>query len=166
MLPDVNPMSPKSQPPDHRPLPANACSAWPRPVAWSAVAARSVTAASRFNGVGEIDYRLARQSLLAQYRAGRIAQHEVCDAHPELRRNASALGIASDRACPVCDTRNLVLVTYVFGTRLPASGRCLSSRGELAKIARRRGTFTGYVVEVCTGCWWNHLMRSFPVGDS
>lgn len=134
------------------------------PIAWGTVAGRSAPVPARFKGAGEIDYRLARQALLAEYRAGRIARNEVCDAHPELRRNAAALGLASDRACPVCDADELVLVTYVFGTRLPASGRCLSSRGELAKIARRKGTFTGYVVEVCTGCWWNHLMRSFPVG--
>jgi hypothetical protein len=135
----------------------------PQSVAWGTVAARSVTIPARFNGSGEIDYRLARQALIAQYRAGRIARNEVCDAHPELRRNAAELGLASERPCPICGADDIVLVTYVFGTRLPASGRCLSSRGELAKIARRRGTFTGYVVEVCTECWWNHLMRSFPI---
>ncbi len=130
------------------------------------MAARPVATPARIKGAGEIDYRLARQALIAQYRGGRLARNEVCDAHPELRRNATALGMASDRPCPICDSEDLVLVTYVFGTRLPASGRCLSSRGELAKIARRRGSFTGYVVEVCTGCWWNHLMRSFPLGES
>lgn len=128
------------------------------------MAARSVTAPASFRGAGEIDYRLARQSLISQYRGGRIARNEVCDAHPELRRNATQLGLATDRPCPICDETDLVLVTYVFGTRLPASGRCLSTKGELAKIARRKGDFTGYVVEVCTSCWWNHLMRSFPVG--
>lgn len=129
------------------------------------MAARSVVAPDRFKGSGEIDYRLARQALIAQYRSGRVARNEVCDAHPELRRNAAALGLPSERPCPICEADDIVLITYVFGPRLPASGRCLSSRGELAKIARRRGTFTGYVVEVCTGCWWNHLMRSFPIGS-
>ena len=37
------------------------------------------------SGQGTIDYRLARQSVIDQYRRGRLAQHEVCDAHPELR---------------------------------------------------------------------------------
>ena len=129
------------------------------------MAARSAPVTARFNGTGEIDYRLTRQALISQYRGGRLARHEVCDAHPELRRNATELGMATDRPCPICERRDLVLVTYVFGTRLPASGRCLSAKGELAKIARRRGSFTGYVVEVCTACWWNHLMRSFPVGS-
>lgn len=128
------------------------------------MSARSVSVAARFNGAGEIDYRLARQTLISQFRGGRIARNEVCDAHPELRRNATNLGIASERPCPICDEEEIVLVTYVFGPRLPASGRCLSTKGELAKINRRSGNFTGYVVEVCTGCWWNHLMRSFPLG--
>ena len=43
-------------------------------------------------GPGEIDYRLARQSVLSEYRKGRIARHEICDAHPELARAARALG--------------------------------------------------------------------------
>ncbi|MBS1848434.1 MAG: DUF5318 family protein [Actinobacteria bacterium] len=130
------------------------------------MAVRSRHSAAPFRGAGEIDYRLARRSLIEQYRGGRLARHEVCDAHSELRRNATALGFATDRPCPICDTESLVLVTYVFGTRLPPSGRCLSTKGELAAIARRRGDFTGYVVEVCTDCWWNHLIRSFPVGHT
>lgn len=135
-----------------------------RPVALGTVTVGSAAATARFNGVGEVDYRLARQSLIAQYRSGRIARNEVCDAHAELRRNASAVGLASDRPCPICEAADLVLVTYVFGPRLPASGRCMSKSGELDGIARRKGNFTAYVVEVCTGCWWNHLMRSFPLG--
>ena len=99
------------------------------------MAARSAPVTARFNGTGEIDYRLTRQALISQYRGGRLARHEVCDAHPELRRNATELGMATDRPCPICERRDLVLVTYVFGTRLPASGRCLSAKGELAKIA-------------------------------
>lgn len=134
-----------------------------RPGIVATVPARSMSAATGIKGAGEIDYRLARQALIAQYRGGRIARNEVCDAHPELRRNASSLGLATDRPCPICASNEMVLLTYVFGPRLPKSGRCLSTKGELAKIARRRGHFTGYVVEVCTDCWWNHLMRSFPI---
>ena len=113
---------------------------------------------------GEIDYRLARQSLISEYRKGRIDRQEVCDAHPELRRNAEACGTPTTRPCPICEGDDLVLVTYVFGTRLPASGRCMSKKGELAGFAKRSGTFAAYLVEVCPGCWWNHLVRSFPLG--
>lgn len=121
-------------------------------------------ASSGVHHPGEVDYRLARQSLISEYRKGRLAKHEVCDAHPELRRNAEACGSPTERQCPICEERNVVLVTYVFGTRLPAAGRCMTKRGELNGFARRAGTFAAYLVEVCPGCWWNHLVRSFPLG--
>lgn len=110
---------------------------------------------------GEIDYRLARQSVLSEYRKGRLARHEVCDAHPELVRAARECGDETRMTCPVCEEVNVVLVSYVFGPRLPAFGRCITSKAELRKIARRSGTFSCYVVEVCPSCSWNHLARTF-----
>jgi hypothetical protein len=112
-------------------------------------------------GPGEIDYRLARQSVLSEYKKGRIAQHEICDAHPELVRAARELGEPTKLTCPVCEDANVVLVTYVFGPRLPAFGRCISSKKELQAIAKRSGNFSAYVIEVCPSCSWNHLARTF-----
>lgn len=114
---------------------------------------------------GVVDFRLARQSLINEYRKGRLAQHEVCDAHPELMRAAREVSAPTKMACPICEDATIVLVTYVFGPRLPKHGRCITSRGELQKIAARRGEFNGYVVEVCPACSWNHLARTFPLGD-
>lgn len=119
--------------------------------------ARSV----RGGGSGEIDYRLARHAVLSEFRKGRIARHEVCDAHPELVRAARELGDETSITCPVCEEQPVVLVTYVFGPKLPAFGRCISTKKELQAIARRPGEFTAYVVEVCPGCSWNHLARTF-----
>ena len=113
------------------------------------------------DGPGEIDYRLARQSVLSEYRKGRIARHEVCDAHPELVRAAREVGDPTKITCPVCEDEKVVLVSYVFGPRLPAFGRCVTSRRELQQIAKRSGSFSCYVVEVCPGCTWNHLARTF-----
>lgn len=110
---------------------------------------------------GEIDYRLARAARLADLRAGRLKAPDVCDAQSELLRNAAACSEPTKRPCPVCDEQNLVDVTYVFGPRLPRSGRCITSRGELTTLARRNGQHSAYVVEVCTGCRWNHLVRSY-----
>jgi hypothetical protein len=110
---------------------------------------------------GQIDYRLARQALISEFRKGRLAQHEVCDAHPELIRNARYCSEPSRITCPICEDAKLVLVTYVFGPRLPASGRCVTSKGELQSLARKAGDFSAYVVEVCPGCSWNHLARTF-----
>ena len=55
-------------------------------------------------------------------------------------------------------------VSFVFGPRLPAHGRCVGSREELAKLASRSAERVCYVVEVCPGCSWNHLVRTFALG--
>jgi Family of unknown function (DUF5318) len=113
---------------------------------------------------GQVDYRLARQHALAEFRRGRLSRLDLCDAHPELLRNALALGEAVAEPCPICEGDELVLVTYVFGPRLPASGRCISSKDELAKLNRSSARLAAYVVEVCRQCSWNHLARTFLLG--
>lgn len=113
------------------------------------------------DGPGEIDYRLARQSVLSEFRKGRVARHEICDAHPELSRAAREVGDPTAITCPVCEEAKVVLVSYVFGPRLPAFGRCITTRRELQTIAKRPGNFSCYVVEVCPSCSWNHLARTF-----
>ena len=113
---------------------------------------------------GVIDYRLARMSVVSEYRKGRLARHEVCDAHPELKRAARSASEATDMECPICEEDHIVLVTYAFGSRLPASGRCITTKGELAKLAKGRSQLAAYVVEVCPSCSWNHLARTFLLG--
>lgn len=116
---------------------------------------------------GEIDYRLARQHLLSEFRKGRLAQHEICDAHPELLRAAKNVGQVTKEFCPVCEDDNLVLVSYVFGPNLPAFGRCISEKKELVKFSRARdGEYSCYVVEVCPSCRWNHLARTFVLNPA
>ena len=97
---------------------------------------------------GEVDYRLARQHLISEFRKGRLAQHEVCDAHPELVRAAKEASQPSDRDCPICEDEKLVLVSYVFGPRLPKHGRCITTAKEIkeprpapgrVRLLRRRG---------------------------
>jgi hypothetical protein len=121
------------------------------------------------SGPGVIDYRLARRALLTEYRKGRLARHQVCDAHPELVRAAREVGSPTRVECPVCTERagegtTLVLVTYVFGPRLPAHGRCITQKTELAKLDQRNDSLTAYVVEVCPDCHWHHLTRSYALG--
>lgn len=115
---------------------------------------------------GAVDYRLLRQSVIAEYRKKRLARHEVCDAHPELVRAAREVGEETRIDCPICEEDKVVLVTYVFGRGLPPFGRCITSRAELAKLDRRRDELAAYVVEVCRTCSWNHLARVLPVGGS
>lgn len=137
--------------------------AGPRSLPWGGVkpGLHKVTSAS----AGAIDYRLARQSVLSAYRSGAMTQEQVCDAQPELRRNAVHCGEPVDPPCPICE-QQLHHVTYVFGPRLPQHGRCISVASELERLARRRATYTGYVVEVCADCGWNHLVRSYLLGDA
>ena len=59
----------------------------------------------------------------------------------------------------------VVLVTYVFGPRLPAFGRCITTKKELQAIAKRSGSFSAYVVEVCPECHWHFRRRSYVLGD-
>jgi hypothetical protein len=113
---------------------------------------------------GVVDYRLARQQVVTQFRKGRLSRLDVCDAHPELRRAASGVGRPSQEPCPICEDEALALVTYAFGPRLPAGGLCIASARDMAKVAQGRARVTCYVVEVCTACAWNHLSRVFQVG--
>lgn len=113
---------------------------------------------------GTVDYRLLRQTVIDDYRKKRLARHEVCDAHPELVRAARQVGEPTRLDCPICDDAKVVLVTYVFGPKLPPFGRCVTQKGELAKLDQRREQLAAYVVEVCPSCSWNHLARALPVG--
>lgn len=105
--------------------------------------------------------------LVNQVRLGRIALTEVCDAHPELIRAARNVGVETDTDCPICDESKLSIVTYVFGHRLPASGRCVTTAKEIRDLRRmlrvHGGELTAYVVEACPGCRWHHLLRVLPV---
>ena len=90
--------------------------------------------------VGVVDYRLARNAIVEELRRGRLSRRDVCD------------------------EGDLVHVTFAFGARLPAGGRCVSSRRDAAQLERRATEVACYVVEVCPSCAWNHLARMFLTG--
>ena len=113
---------------------------------------------------GQVDYRLARNSIVSEYRKGRLSRLDVCDAHPELVRAATNVGEETREDCPICEANKLRLVSYVFGSGLPASGRCVTTKRELARLPKGAGDLACYVVEVCTNCSWHHLARTFALG--
>jgi hypothetical protein len=115
--------------------------------------------------VGHVDYRLARNAIVSEFRKGRLSRLDVCDAQPELLRAAINMAEDSREDCPICEEAKVRLVSYVFGSRLPPSGRCVTSKGEMLKLSRSGGgrDLACYVVEVCPNCSWNHLAQSFPV---
>ena len=115
---------------------------------------------------GVVDHRLARRHLINEFRRGRLRQNQICDAHPELIRAARNVGSESRSLCPICAEVNLRLVTYVFGTRLPSHGRCVSTAKEMAALSQRGDDLTAYVVEACIACRWHHLLRVLPVATA
>jgi hypothetical protein len=117
-----------------------------------------------------VDHSLARRALLREVLGGGLfattGPSDVCDASVYLVRAADELGTATDRTCPICRRRPLREVTWVFGDSLGAMSGTARTPRQLAALAARRGEFTGYDVEVCAGCGWNHLLRSFRAGDA
>jgi hypothetical protein len=113
---------------------------------------------------GRVEFRLARNALVRAFQRGRVGRTDLCDAHPELLRAARHIGRPTAELCPVCDESDLVHVTYVFGPRLPPNGRCPATLAELERLCRRTEPVACYVVEVCPGCGFNHLVRMFPAG--
>jgi hypothetical protein len=107
-----------------------------------------------------------RESILKEYRRGRLGRLEVCDAQPELMRIAKNMGRKTDTECPICEQEPLVHVTFAFGPGLPPGGLPLGDLRELSKTARRSADVACYVVEVCVGCCWNHLLSVFAAGDN
>jgi Family of unknown function (DUF5318) len=113
--------------------------------------------------LGNVDYRLARNVVVSEFRKGRLSRLDICDAHPELLRAAADAGEEAAEDCPICEDVKLKLVSFVFGPRLPPSGRCVASKKELAKLARPGKDLACYVVEVCPGCAWNYLAQAFSL---
>ena len=113
---------------------------------------------------GQVEYLLARNAVIREFRKGRLSKLDVCDAHPELLRAARNLGRPTGEQCPICEEADLVDVTFVFGSRLPSGGRCVATQTELTRYWRRKEPVVCYVIEVCTECSWNHLARMYPAG--
>jgi hypothetical protein len=111
-----------------------------------------------------IDYALQRRARLRDVALGKVSRDEVCDAHPYLRLAARHYGEPARHACPVCEKSRLSLVHYVYGDALGRSAGQAKSRAELARMAASLPEFDVYVVEVCTNCGWNHLVRSYVLG--
>jgi hypothetical protein len=112
-----------------------------------------------------VDYTLARRSVLASLRRGRLTTTDVCDAHPELLRAARNIGEVLESPCPVCSHSSLRVVRYVYGDELRHNnGRVVYPKEWLRELAASHERFTCYVVEVCIDCSWNHLVRSYSAG--
>lgn len=111
-----------------------------------------------------VDYSLQKRALLREVYAGRVGTYEVCDASPYLQSAARFHGEATEQRCPVCRRENLTHVNYIYGDELKSSAGQARSRVELPVLAMSVREIQVYVVEVCRGCGWNHLVEQFLIG--
>ena len=114
-----------------------------------------------------IDYALQRRSTLeALKRPGRsLARHDACDADPLLIRAAKYHGEPASGPCPVCESTEMVVLSYVFGDQLGQYSGRIKRTAELEEMAHEFGEFKVVVVEVCPACGWNHMILSYLLGD-
>lgn len=112
---------------------------------------------------GSVDYRFARRQLLHRFRAGELTTADVCDAQAELIRVGTHCSQRATVPCPVCGRSELRIVRFVFGPKMPRSGRAVASRAELRRLAERSSGLRCYTVEVCLACRWNHLLDVTPL---
>jgi hypothetical protein len=113
-----------------------------------------------------VDYSLRRRALLRDLQSGRVGTYEVCDASPYLLSAARFHGEVTDERCPICRRENLTHVNYIYGDELKQSAGQARSRSEIALLARTARQIQVYVVEVCRGCGWNHLVEQYLLGES
>lgn len=111
-----------------------------------------------------VEYRLVRDAVVRRVRRGQVEAVEVCDAHPELLRAARNIGRPRGEDCPICRERQVVQVTYVFGSGLPPGGRCPGTAAELHRLCRRVEPVLCFDIEVCLACSWHHLIAKYPAG--
>jgi hypothetical protein len=111
-----------------------------------------------------VDYALQRRALLRELYSGRVGVYEVCDASPYLKSAAKFHGEATDVRCPVCRREHLSHVHYVYGDELKHSAGQARRLAELPMLAMSVRDVQVYVVEVCRGCGWNHLIRQYRLG--
>ncbi len=111
-----------------------------------------------------VDYSLQKRALLRDVYSGRVGTYEVCDASPYLLSAARFHGELTDQRCPVCRRENLTHVNYIYGDELKQSAGQARSRVELPVLAMSVQEIQVYVVEVCRGCGWNHLVEQFLLG--
>lgn len=118
------------------------------------------------HGAGAIDYSLKRRALLREVYEGRIGRGDVCDASAYLKNAARFHGESTETRCPICRRHFVTYVHYIYGDQLKHSAGQARRRAELAALADTFAEFQVFVVEVCTGCDWNHLVEQYLLGSS
>ncbi|RIV36391.1 DUF5318 domain-containing protein [Micromonospora radicis] len=111
-----------------------------------------------------VDYSLRKRAALRELLAGRASTHDLCDASPYLKNAARFHGEPTDQRCPICRSENLTRVHYIYGDELKQSAGQARTLAELSVLAMTLREFQVFVVEVCLGCDWNHLVEQYLLG--
>ncbi|MGK5673836.1 DUF5318 domain-containing protein [Micromonospora sp. URMC 106] len=111
-----------------------------------------------------VDYSLRKRAVLRELLAGRVGTYDVCDASPYLKNAARFHGEPTDERCPICRSENLTRVHYIYGDELKQSAGQARTLAELPVLAMTLREFQVFVVEVCLGCDWNHLVEQYLLG--
>ncbi|MER7889121.1 DUF5318 domain-containing protein [Micromonospora sp. NPDC094482] len=111
-----------------------------------------------------VDYSLQKRAVLRDLLASRVGTYDVCDASPYLKNAARFHGEPTDERCPICRSENLIHVHYIYGDELKQSAGQARTLAELAPLAMTLREFQVFVVEVCLGCDWNHLVEQYLLG--
>ena len=113
-----------------------------------------------------VDYSLQRRATLESWRqSSRAVRDDVCDAEPLLIRSALHHGEETTTVCPICEHERIMNLHYVFGEQLGQYSGRIKSPGELEVMQDEFGEFKVCVVEVCTECGWNHMIKTYLLGD-
>ena len=114
-----------------------------------------------------IDYALQRRRTLEGLKrpGKRLARLDACDADPMLVRAALHHGEPREEPCPVCESPQLVLLRYTFGSQLGQFSGRIRTVAELEEMEHEFGEFRVYEVEVCPDCGWNHVLTHYVLGD-
>jgi hypothetical protein len=115
-----------------------------------------------------VDHALARRALLRSLFGGGLftttSSYDVCDAGVFLKRAAEAYGVQTERTCPICRKQRLWEVAWVYGDAIGDYSGSARSAAQLEALAGSFPDFAVHEVEVCQGCAWNHLVRSYRTG--
>ena len=111
-----------------------------------------------------VDHALERRTALLDLRAGRVDRADACDASPYLLKAAERLGTRTERPCPVCARTALDEVLWVYGDAVGDAAGTARTPAQVARLAAEVPDVVVYLVEVCGGCQWNHLVRSWHEG--
>ena len=115
-----------------------------------------------------VDPAHARRALLRSLYGGGLftttSSYDVCDASVFLQRAAEAYGVHTERTCPICRQERLWEVSWVYGDAIGDYSGSARSDAQLEALAAAYPDFAVHEVEVCQGCAWNHIVRSYRTG--